>query len=89
MEKEEKQVIDETIKATAQDIVDRIVPIDDEYDDDEELDRDGEMFMGKAVPLLKDALKKWRAEHGPDEHCDIRVVRNDNDEFQVIVTPKE
>lgn len=79
--------MDDRIKATAKDIVDKLNPIDDE--DDEELDRDGEDFMRRAVPLMIEASRKWKAEHGPDEHCDIRVVRKDNDELEVIVTPKE
>ena len=75
------------IRNTARDIVDKLVPVED--DENDEIDAENDSFMAKAVPLLRDALNKWRAEHGKDEHCDIRVVRKDDGELQVIVTPKK
>ena len=79
--------MDEIIRNTAKDIVNKLAPVED--DNDAELDAENADFFAKAIPMMREALKKWKAEHGPDEHCDIRAVRMDNGELEVIVTPKK
>ena len=76
--------MDETIRNTARNIVDTLTPVDDE---DDEIDAQNADFMANAIPLLRKALDDWKATHGPDEHCDIRVVTDDDGKLCVKVTP--
>ena len=71
----------DSIRDTAKDIVDKLVPVDDVDDDG-----DADLFV-KAVHMLKDALDKWKAEN-PGQHCDIHAVRKDNDEIEIVITPR-
>ena len=77
--------MDNRIKDTARDIVEKLSPIPDEVED--EVDAENREFMTKAIPMMLAASKKWREEHGPNEHCDVRVVRGEDGELTVKVTP--
>ena len=78
--------MDDIIRNTAKDIVDKLAPVEDD-DNDAELDAENEDFFSKAIPLMKKALKEWKEEHGPDEHCDIRIVKGDDGSMAAVVTP--
>lgn len=77
----------DNVKETARDIIDKLSPIADEAED--EVDAENREFMMKAVPLMFAAVNKCKEEHGPNEHCDIEVVKGENGELMVKVTPKE
>ena len=76
----------DNVKETARDIIDKLSPIADEAED--EIDAENREFMEKAIPMMLAASKKWREEHMPDEHCDVRVARGEDGELVVKVTPK-
>ena len=77
--------MDEIIRNTAKDIVDKLAPVED--DNDPELDAENADFFANAIPLMQKALKEWKAEHGPDEHCNIRIVKGDDGSYAAVVTP--
>ena len=57
-------------------------------DKDEQIDEEENELSGKALMLMIEAAKKWRDEHGENEHCEIEVTRGKDNELTVKVTPK-
>ena len=82
--------MDEKIRNTAKEIVDTVLPFDeDEDEDDEELNRENAEFMRLAVPMMREALDRWRAEHGPNAHGQIHATLEDDGTIKVVITPDD
>ena len=75
-----KHISDDIIKSLIQ-----IDDVDNDFQDDD--DEESKLFV-KAFNIAAHAAREWRQSHKNNDHADIHVYRNDNDELSVVITPK-